>query len=56
MALHECPGPARKKPAVPEEIECPECGAELEMWSNEAKVTCPSCSKEISRDLLDANQ
>ena len=56
MALYECPGAGRKKADVPEEIECPECGAEIEMWTNETKVTCPSCSKVITREQLDAEK
>ena len=54
MALHECPGPDRKKPVVPEEIECPECKAEVEMWTNEKQVTCPSCSRVITREELES--
>jgi predicted RNA-binding Zn-ribbon protein involved in translation (DUF1610 family) len=56
MPLHECPGPDRKKPIVPEELQCPACGAEIEMWTNEAQTTCPSCSKVITRDELDAGK
>ncbi len=53
MPLHECAGPSRKKPNVPEEFTCPACGAEIEMWSNEKTATCGSCSKEITRDVLE---
>ena len=52
MPLYECPGPDRKKPSVPEEIECPQCGAEIEMWSSDTTVICPSCTAEITRDRL----
>jgi len=54
MALHECPGPDRRKPPVPDEFECPECGAEIELWRNEDKTTCPACSKEVTREQLEA--
>jgi predicted RNA-binding Zn-ribbon protein involved in translation (DUF1610 family) len=50
MPLHECPGPDRKKPVVPEEVTCPNCGAVVEMWTNETKITCPACSQPITRD------
>jgi len=53
MPLHECPGPDRNKPNVPEEYECPECGAEIEMWTRDTQVTCPSCSKVITREQLE---
>ncbi|MBI4025750.1 MAG: hypothetical protein HY360_12270 [Verrucomicrobia bacterium] len=52
MTLHECPGPNRKAPPAPEVVECPACGAEMEMWTNENKAKCPSCSKEITREQL----
>ena len=52
MPLHECPGPDRKKPAAPETVKCPECGADIELWTDETEVTCPSCSKEIPREQL----
>ena len=52
MLRHECPGPDRKARSVPEEVECPECGTVIEMWSDDAKVTCPSCSKQVTRDQL----
>ncbi len=54
MPLHECAGPNRKKPNAPEEFTCPECGAEIEMWSNDNRTTCRSCSKEVTRDRLDS--
>ena len=56
MPLKECPGPDRKKPAVPEEVECPECGAEIEMWTNETQATCPSCGEVVSRDRPDPDK
>ena len=56
MALQECPGTDRKKPVVPEEFECPECGAEVEVWTNEEKVTCPACSEELTREQLQAGK
>ena len=52
MPLHECPGPDRKKPVTLEEVKCPHCRAVVEMWTNEDQVTCPSCAKPITRELL----
>lgn len=49
MPLHECPGPDRKKPLAPEIIECPNCGKELEIWTDESMAWCPVCSEKISR-------
>ena len=53
MPLHECPGPDRKKPSVPEEFECPKCGSDIEMWSSDSMVTCPKCKAEIAREELE---
>ena len=52
MLRHECHGRDRKPKPVPQEAECPHCGAEIEMWSTDTKVTCPKCSKEIACDQL----
>ncbi len=55
MAQHQCPGPDRKKASVPEDVNCPHCGEEVEMWTSETEKTCPACSKKITRDQLDAS-
>lgn len=55
MALHECPGPERKKPDMPEERPCPDCGAEIEIWSRETKATCSACGGQFTRDQLEQN-
>ena len=52
MVLHNCPGPNRQKPNVPEEVECPHCGAEIEMWSHDESAECPTCGAEIKRKQL----
>ncbi len=43
LAGQSCPGSRSIKDPRPEYINCKRCGAELEMWSDEAKVTCPNC-------------
>ncbi len=44
MALnHECAGADRKKPNVPEILECPQCGEEIEMWTDETEKKCGNC-------------
>ena len=53
MGMHECAGADRKKPNVPEEIKCPACGAEIEIWTNDESAKCPSCSKVVTRAELD---
>jgi DNA-directed RNA polymerase subunit RPC12/RpoP len=38
-----CPGSRTIKDPKPEYVNCKRCGTELEIWSDEAKVTCPKC-------------
>lgn len=45
-----CPGSTEIKQPKPEYIPCPNCGEEVEIWSDELKVTCPGCKKEVSRE------
>jgi NMD protein affecting ribosome stability and mRNA decay len=44
-----CPGADRFKKPVPEDIACPVCGEELEIWSDEFEAMCPKCRKKASR-------
>lgn len=54
MPVNKCPGPERKKIDMPEEVICPKCGAEVEMWTNETEKACPACAETIKRDELNA--
>lgn len=31
-------------------LRCPDCGTEIEIWSDEVKAKCPNCKKEIFRE------
>ena len=44
-----CPGSKRFKQPEPENIKCPSCGKETEIWSDEPKATCTKCGKVIIR-------
>ena len=35
---------------------CPGCGEELEMFSDESKVTCPKCGREVTIEECRANR
>lgn len=35
--------------------KCPGCGAELEMFSDELKASCPKCGKEVTVQECEAN-
>ena len=36
-----------KSAAMPEEIKCPHCGIEIEMWSDETDISCKLCGKLV---------
>jgi predicted amidophosphoribosyltransferase len=44
-----CPGIRKLIRPVPELLTCPNCGGEVEMWSDEDIGTCDNCGKEVSR-------
>jgi len=46
----QCPGSDPTKKAVPQIYTCPECGGDLEIWSDEKKGRCLSCHASITRD------
>jgi len=45
-----CPGSQGFKQPHPETIDCPVCGYEIEIWSDEAQVECPKCRKAVARE------
>ena len=49
MSPKWCPGSARLRQPKPELFTCPNCGDEVEIWSDEAVRACPSCRKEVFR-------
>ena len=44
-----CPGARTIREPRPEYINCPECGKEVEIWTDELKVTCPGCGNKVFR-------
>ncbi len=54
MAMEQkCPGPERAPEPRPETYQCPECGGEVEMWTDEKKAKCPGCSVTFAREVLE---
>ncbi|MBM3249655.1 MAG: phosphohydrolase [Candidatus Omnitrophica bacterium] len=49
--IRKCPGQDDRKINA-EEIRCPDCGYEAEIFSDELKVKCPGCKGLICRALL----
>ena len=45
-----CPGAIVFKDARPDYIECPNCGYEMEMWSDEPLARCPGCHLWVSKE------
>jgi len=45
----KCPGPERSAPATPENYCCPNCGAEVEIWTDEKKRKCPKCGETVNK-------
>lgn len=51
MALASgCPGARFIREARPEYVECPHCGGEVEVWSDEASGRCPRCRRPVPRE------
>jgi DNA-directed RNA polymerase subunit RPC12/RpoP len=44
-----CPGSKLLRQPAPELYPCPNCGAEVEIWSDEFKRACPRCRKMVLR-------
>jgi len=47
--IFDCPGARDLKRPKPENIKCPSCGEEVEIWTDETRATCPKCKKVITR-------
>jgi len=47
--MQKCPGSQGFSQPQPEIINCPFCGAEMEIWTDEAKAKCPECKKSVTR-------
>jgi len=48
--IFKCPGSSTFKQPKPEDLSCPFCGAEIEIWSDEVEVVCKKCKKKIVRE------
>lgn len=44
-----CPGSRTIREPRPEYINCPDCGREVEIWTDELKATCPGCGNKVFR-------
>lgn len=51
----KCPGPDRTLEAVPEIHSCPECGNEIEIWTDEKKRRCSQCGTVLKNSRLQSD-
>jgi DNA-directed RNA polymerase subunit RPC12/RpoP len=51
MALIKgCPGAVTFREVRPEDIVCPQCGGEVEIWSDEPVARCRQCGFWVSKE------
>jgi DNA-directed RNA polymerase subunit RPC12/RpoP len=48
--LSQCPGARRIREPSPEYYTCPNCGAEVEVWSHELFYPCDNCKTPVFRE------
>lgn len=47
---NHCPGSRSIREPLPEDIACPNCGREVEIWTDEKKAVCPDCKTTVFRE------
>jgi hypothetical protein len=47
---NHCPGSQSIRNPVPENIPCPQCGRDVEIWTDEKKGICPGCKTAVFRE------
>jgi hypothetical protein len=50
MLAQGCPGARTIREARPEYIDCPHCGQEMEIWSDEPLARCPHCRQVATQE------
>lgn len=55
MGIDFCPGSLKFKEPKAENIKCPNCGYEAEIWSDEVQISCPKCKYKILRAIEGAS-
>ncbi len=51
MLDFKCPGSMSIKQPMPEMFTCPNCKAEVEIWTHERMRKCDSCGKPVTKDM-----
>ncbi|OGW78481.1 MAG: hypothetical protein A3I73_05565 [Omnitrophica bacterium RIFCSPLOWO2_02_FULL_45_16] len=47
--VFECPGSGQIKRPSPENIKCPFCSQDVEIWTDEIEAVCPNCKRPVTR-------
>ena len=47
--IYGCPGSQKFRQPQPENVMCPFCEKEIEIWTDEFRAVCPGCAKVVSR-------
>ena len=55
-SLLKCPGLEQTLAVVQEELPCPKCGNEIEIWSDEKKGKCSTCNKMVDPRQPEVNK
>ncbi|MCX7661717.1 MAG: hypothetical protein N2Z79_03435 [Candidatus Omnitrophica bacterium] len=55
MNLYYCPGSKRFRQPQPRDLECPQCGEPVELWSDEKETACPKCKNLIFSSKVDTS-
>ena len=48
--LDKCPGAAKIRAPISAYKKCPDCGEEVEIWSDEQKAKCTKCGVLVFRE------
>ncbi|MCK9580636.1 MAG: hypothetical protein M0Q92_09330 [Methanoregula sp.] len=54
--LNRCPGAANIRTPMLTIKKCPQCGDEVEVFSNNVSVKCSNCGFEVYNDILSCVQ
>ena len=50
MAFYKgCPGAVNFREVRPDYVDCPFCGTEMEIWSDEPLAKCPRCGRDVTQ-------
>ena len=50
--FYRCPGSLRTTNPTPNDIKCPKCQKEVEIWSDEMRVKCHNCGNTVTQKTL----